>query len=66
MSGMDISVKRRPQDSGMALEHAGGSLRVRVSTLPVEGGEKVVMRLLDPRQAPRDLNALGLSGRAEP
>jgi len=63
MSGMDISVKRRPQDGGMALEHPGGSLRVRVSTLPVEGGEKVVMRLLDPQQAPRDLNALGLSGR---
>ena len=30
MSGMDISVKRRPQDGGMALEHPGGSLRVRV------------------------------------
>ena len=63
MCGMDISVKRRPQDGGMALEHPGGSLRVRVSTLPVEGGEKVVMRLLDPRQAPRNLDALGFSHR---
>ena len=63
MSGMDISVKRRPQDGGFTLEHATGSLRIRVSSLPVAGGEKIVLRLLDPLQVPRNLNALGLSER---
>ncbi len=63
MSGMDISVKRRPQDGGLTIEHAAGSLRIRASALPVAGGEKIVLRLLDPLQVPRNLNALGLSER---
>jgi len=63
MSGMDISVKRRPQDGGLTVEHAAGSLRIRVSALPVAGGEKIVLRLLDPLQVPRNLDALGLSER---
>ena len=63
MSGMDISVKRKPQDGGLTVEHAAGSLRVRASALPVAGGEKIVLRLLDPLQVPRNLDALGLSER---
>jgi type IV pilus assembly protein PilB len=63
MSGMDISVKRKPQDGGLAVEHAAGSLRIRASTLPVAGGEKIVLRLLDPLQVPRNLDGLGFSVR---
>ena len=63
MSGMDISVKRKPQDGGFAVEHAAGSLRIRSSALPVSGGEKIVLRLLDPLQVPRNLDGLGLSER---
>ena len=63
MSGMDISVKRRPQDGGLTVEHPAGSIRIRVSALPVAGGEKIVLRLLDPLQVPRNLDALGLSDR---
>ena len=63
MSGMDISVKRKPQDGGFAVEHAAGSLRIRSSALPVAGGEKIVLRLLDPLQVPRNLDGLGLSER---
>ncbi len=63
ISGMDISVKRRPQDGGFGFAHAGGSLRVRVSTLPTVEGEKIVLRLLDPLQAPRNLDALGFAHR---
>ncbi len=63
MSGMDISVKRKPQDGGLTVEHAAGSLRIRASALPVAGGEKIVLRLLDPLQVPRSLSALGLSER---
>ena len=63
MSGMDISVKRKPQDGGLTVEHAAGSLRIRASSLPVAEGEKIVLRLLDPLRVPRNLNALGLSER---
>ena len=63
MSGMDISVKRKPQDGGLAIEHAAGSLRIRASALPVAGGEKIVLRLLDPLQVPRNLDAFGFSER---
>jgi general secretion pathway protein E len=61
LAGMDISVKRRPQDGGFPLEHGGRTLSVRVSTLPVEEGEKAVLRFLDPRSAPANLDALGFS-----
>ena len=63
MAGMDISVKRRPQDGGLAIEHAAGSLRIRASALPVAGGEKIVLRLLDPLQVPHNLDGLGFSQR---
>ena len=61
MANMDISVKLRPQDGGLTFRTRGVEFRLRVSTLPVEGGEKVVVRILDPAGAPRTLDALGLS-----
>jgi general secretion pathway protein E len=61
MAGMDISVRRRAQDGRIALSPAGHALTLRVSTLPVNGGEKAVVRILDPEAAPRDLGALGLA-----
>ena len=61
MAGMDIAVKRRPQDGGLALAREGRRLTLRVSTLPVNGGEKAVCRILDPLKAPSDLGRLGLS-----
>ncbi|HSR41069.1 MAG TPA: ATPase, T2SS/T4P/T4SS family [Longimicrobiales bacterium] len=60
MAGMDIAVKRRPQDGGMPLAHGGRQLTMRVSTLPVNRGEKAVLRILDPRRAPDGLDALGM------
>jgi type IV pilus assembly protein PilB len=61
MSGLDISVRRRAQDGRIALDHQGRPLTLRVSTLPVNGGEKAVVRILDPDAAPRSLEALGLA-----
>ncbi|MFO8173730.1 MAG: ATPase, T2SS/T4P/T4SS family [Longimicrobiales bacterium] len=61
MAGMDISVKRKPQDGGLPLRNGGPGLTLRVSTLPVQEGEKTVIRILDPRKAPRSLGDLGLS-----
>ncbi len=63
MAGMDISVKRRPQDGGMTLKRGETPLTLRVSSLPVKGGEKAVVRILDPEKAPRSLNHLGLTQR---
>jgi type IV pilus assembly protein PilB len=61
MAGMDISVKRRPQDGGMTLKRGDTPLTLRVSSLPVKGGEKAVVRILDPQKAPRNLDHLGLT-----
>ncbi|HSH76885.1 MAG TPA: GspE/PulE family protein, partial [Longimicrobiales bacterium] len=62
MAGMDISVRRRAQDGRIALEHTGRRLTLRVSTLPVNGGEKAVVRILDSDTAPRSLECLGMAG----
>jgi len=59
IAGLDISVKRRPQDGRAALRVDGRELGLRVSTLPTENGEKVVVRVLDSRDAGRDLDDLG-------
>jgi len=61
MAGMDISVRRRPQDGRIPLRHGQRSLTLRVSTLPVNGGEKAVVRLLDHDAAPKSLEALGMA-----
>lgn len=47
MSGLDISEKRLPQDGRTHIRIKGRSIDVRVSTMPVQNGESVVMRLLD-------------------
>ncbi|MGH7449170.1 MAG: GspE/PulE family protein, partial [Longimicrobiales bacterium] len=61
MAGLDISVKRRPQDGRTAVQIQGRELALRVSTLPTHGGEKVVMRLLDSSDAGQRLDQLGMS-----
>jgi MSHA biogenesis protein MshE len=47
MAGLDISEKRIPQDGRFHLDIAGHGIDVRMSTMPVQYGESVVMRLLD-------------------
>lgn len=47
MSGLDISEKRLPQDGRTNVRIKGRSIDVRVSTMPIQHGESVVMRLLD-------------------
>lgn len=61
LAGMDIAVRRRPQDGGFALAHGERSLSARVSTLPAGPGEKAVVRLLDPGRVPGGLDALGFA-----
>lgn len=61
MAKLDIAEKRIPQDGRIALSLAGKALDVRVSILPVNHGERVVMRLLDKHSLKLDLESLGMS-----
>ncbi|MCC2617639.1 GspE/PulE family protein [Aestuariibacter halophilus] len=47
MCGLDISEKRLPQDGRTQIRIKGHVIDVRLSTMPVQSGESVVMRLLD-------------------
>jgi type IV pilus assembly protein PilB len=61
ISGMDIADRRRPQDGRSRLRYEGKRIDLRVSTLPTQFGEKVVIRLLDSRQAHVTIDQLGLT-----
>ncbi|MDT8427876.1 MAG: GspE/PulE family protein [Pseudomonadales bacterium] len=60
MSGLDISEKRLPQDGRFSLKVKQRKLDVRLSTMPVEYGESVVMRLLDQTDGATDLDKVGM------
>ncbi|MDH3450989.1 MAG: GspE/PulE family protein [Gammaproteobacteria bacterium] len=60
MAGLDISEKRLPQDGRFNIRVKNRSLDVRVSTMPVQFGESVVMRLLDQSSGILDLAQLGM------
>jgi len=59
MSRLDIAEKRRPQDGRVKTSRGGREVELRVSTLPVAFGEKVVMRIFDPEVLVQDLSGLG-------
>lgn len=62
MSNLDISERRVPQDGGFKMKISKSrSIDFRVSTCPTSGGEKVVMRVLDPGSAKLGIEALGFS-----
>ena len=60
LSGLDISEKRLPQDGRFSLKVKGRKIDVRLSTMPIEAGESVVMRLLDQTDGATDLNEVGM------
>lgn len=61
LSGLDMAEKRRPQDGRIKTDKAGHEVEIRVSTVPVAFGEKVVMRIMDPDVLLQDLEKLGFS-----
>lgn len=61
ISGMDIADRRRPQDGRSRLRYEGKRIDLRVSTLPTQFGEKVVIRLLDSKRARITMPQLGLT-----
>jgi MSHA biogenesis protein MshE len=61
MSGLNISEKRLPQDGRFSLLVREKRLDVRLSTMPIEYGESVVMRLLDQSTGITELDETGMS-----
>ncbi len=59
MSRLDIAEKRRPQDGRVKTSRGGREVELRVATLPVAFGEKVVLRIFDPQVLVQDLSGLG-------
>jgi type IV pilus assembly protein PilB len=59
MSNLDISERRLPQDGRIRCMIAGRKLDLRLSTLPTNYGEKVVMRILDTKSINVSLDNLG-------
>ncbi|MBI3188719.1 MAG: type II/IV secretion system protein, partial [Gammaproteobacteria bacterium] len=60
LAGIDISEKRLPQDGRFNIRIKDHSVDVRLSTMPVQYGESVVMRLLDQSTGLLDLERLGM------
>src|SRR6266567_2349397 len=61
MSSLDIADRLRPQDGRARVAVNGQPIDLRVSTLPAQLGEKVVIRILDSRATVKSLDSLGLN-----
>jgi len=61
MGNLDIAEKRLPQDGRIRLKIAGRDYDVRLSTVPVAWGERLVLRLLPDTQELLDLEKIGFS-----
>ena len=60
IAGLDISIRRKPQDGRCTFQSTSTEYAARVSTLPAHHGEKIVLRLLAASNAPADLHDLGM------
>ncbi|MHC4507494.1 MAG: GspE/PulE family protein [Planctomycetota bacterium] len=60
MANLDISERRLPQDGKIKVSIGGAAIDLRVSTLPTNHGEKVVIRVLDRQSVLRGLEQLGM------
>lgn len=65
MAKLDIAEKRLPQDGRISLRIAGRPIDIRVSTIPTQFGERIVLRILDKSGASLDLTKLGMSPDSE-
>lgn len=60
VSGLKLNVHQSPQDGRFTIQQGKVAIEVRVSVLPSEFGETIVMRLLDPRTIKGKLEDLGM------
>ncbi len=63
MANLNIAERRLPQDGRIQMRVRGRVIDIRVAVLPTIFGEKVVLRLLDPKQALSRIEDLGFSER---
>ncbi|MDA3832641.1 MAG: GspE/PulE family protein, partial [Spirochaetales bacterium] len=63
LARLDIAEKRRPQDGRIKVEHKGKEAEIRVSSIPVSFGEKIVMRILNSEVLFQDIAAIGFNER---
>ena len=63
LARLDIAERRKPQDGRIKTEFEGKPVEIRVSTLPVAFGEKLVLRIFDPALVSDDLATLGFIDR---
>ena len=63
LSNMNIAEHRLPQDGRFKVKVQDREIDIRVSTIPAKYGEKVVMRLLDPKAVKLDINQLGFESK---
>ncbi|MCK9607910.1 MAG: Flp pilus assembly complex ATPase component TadA [Methylomonas sp.] len=61
MAAMDIAERRRPQDGRVTIKTPNRIIDLRISTLPVLNGEKLVMRILDQNASIHPIDQLGFS-----
>lgn len=61
MAKLDIAEKRVPQDGRISIRVGGREIDVRVSTMPSNSGERVVLRLLDKQAGRLNLTHLGMN-----
>jgi MSHA biogenesis protein MshE len=60
MSGLNIAERRLPQDGRFRIRIRGQRIDVRLSTLPIQDGESIVMRLLNQSKGILNLKTLGM------
>jgi len=65
MAQMDVAERRIPQDGRMTFSAGLRRVDVRMSSMPIVYGEKIVVRILDPEMAQRPLNGLGMRPEVE-
>ncbi len=61
MANLDISEKRLPQDGRFNIRVRGNSVDIRISTMPIQNGESVVMRLLNQSSGVKNLDQSGMN-----
>ena len=63
MANLDISERRLPQDGRFNIKVRDHAVDVRLSTMPTQNGESVVMRMLDQTNGIKELDQLGMPAR---
>jgi general secretion pathway protein E len=63
MAKLDIAEKRLPQDGRIKIKIAGKDVDIRLSTIPIQAGERIVMRILEKNNTILRLEALGFRGK---